>query len=370
MPLKNDRIAPSINQRASIRLMLPVLLALGMLFTPSHVWSQLAPGSMDVHWSEGARNCATNPPPPLQVHQYNGQTFILRESLCATFEAPFMYLLVGSAKALLIDSGDVADPKLVPLASTVMRLLPGEGASKLPLLVVHTHRHFDHRAGDTQFAQLPNVEIVGFDFESVRRFYNFTDWPNGVAQLNLGDRTVDVIPSPGHNETEISFYDRKTGLFFSGDFLMPARLLVDDAGAYLASAERAAAFVRNRPVSFILGGHIEVNPAGDTFDWESQYHPNEHVLQMTKDDLLALPAALRSFNGLYTVRGKFIMENSIRIFIALAVLVAVVLLALVWILVRFIRRRKRARKLRAEIHDDPASCHAEATAIDEHSDTS
>jgi len=200
-----------------------------------------------------------------------------------------MYLLVGSAKALLIDSGDVADPKLVPLASTVMRLLPGEGASKLPLLVVHTHRHFDHRAGDTQFAQLPNVEIVGFDFESVRRFYNFTDWPNGVAQLNLGDRTVDVIPSPGHNETEISFYDRKTGLFFSGDFLMPARLLVDDAGAYLASAERAAAFVRNRPVSFILGGHIEVNSAGDTFDWESQYHPNEHVLQMTNDDLLALP---------------------------------------------------------------------------------
>lgn len=29
MPLKNDRIAPSINQRASIRLMLPVLLGFG-----------------------------------------------------------------------------------------------------------------------------------------------------------------------------------------------------------------------------------------------------------------------------------------------------------------------------------------------------
>lgn len=44
---------------------------------------------------------------------------------------------------------------------------------------------------------------------------------------------------------------------------------------------------------------------------------------MTKDDVLALPAAIRTFNGFYTVHGRFTLENSIRILIAFGVLVLV-----------------------------------------------
>jgi len=326
------------------RVALFALLALAVSFTSAPAKAQLVPGSMDIHWNEGSANCAKDPQPPLQQHPYNTRTFILRENLCTTFEAPFMYLLVGSTKALLIDSGDIADPNVVPLADTVMRLLPGDGPAKLPLLVVHTHRHLDHRAGDPQFTKFPNTQVVGFDIDSVRSFYKFTDWPNGLAQLDLGDRTVDVIPTPGHSETEVSFYDRSTGLLFTGDFLMPARLLIDDASADVASADRVAAFVKDHPVSYALGGHIEMNSAGNLFPWESQYHPDEHVLQLTKDDVLKLPAAVRSFNGFYTVRGQFTMENTMRILIAFAVLILVAAVALVWALVRFIRRRRRARK--------------------------
>jgi glyoxylase-like metal-dependent hydrolase (beta-lactamase superfamily II) len=322
------------------------LLVLGILVAASSARSQLAPGSIDIHWNEGAKDCKASPQAPLEVHPYNPQTFILRENLCATFEAPFTYLLIGSTRALLIDTGDVADANQMPLAKTVLELLPGDSAAKLPLLVVHTHRHLDHRAGDGQFMHLPNVEVVGFDVDSVRRYYNVANWPNGVVQINLGDRTVDVIPTPGHNETEISFYDRNTGLFFSGDFLLPGRLLIDDAAADLASAERVAAFVKDRPISFVLGGHIELDASGETFPWESQYHPNEHVLQMTKDDLLALPGAIRSFNGFYTISGKFIMINSMRMLVVWAVLAAVVLIALVMMLVLYIRRHRRARQLR------------------------
>ena len=338
-----------IDKRPSSRLALFVLLALAMSLASPPGWSQLVPGSMDIHWNEGSRNCASDPPPPLQEHPYNTRTFILRENLCTTFEAPFMYLLVGSTKALLIDTGDIADPNVIPLADTVMRLLPEEGPAKLPLLVVHTHRHLDHRAGDAQFAHFSNAQVVGFNIDSVRRYYKFTDWPNGLAQVDLGDRTVDVIATPGHNETEVSFYDRSTGLLFTGDFLMPARLLIDDASADVASAERVAAFLKDRPISFVLGGHIEMNSAGDLFPWESQYHPNEHVLQMTKDDVLAMPAVIRSFNGFYTVHGNFTMEDSMRIFIAFAGLVLLVVVAVLWILVRYIRRRRLARKLRTEV---------------------
>jgi hydroxyacylglutathione hydrolase len=318
-------------------------MALAVLLTCASAQAQIVPGSMDVHWSEGAPDCAKSSEPALQVHPYNSRTFILRENLCVTFEAPFMYLLIGSAKTLLIDTGDVADPKQAPLAKTVMQLIPGEGSAKLPLLVVHTHRHLDHRAGDGQFKGLSNVQVVGFDIDSVRRYYNFTAWPNGAAQIDLGDRIVDAIPTPGHNETEVSFYDRNTALFFSGDFLMPARLLVDDKSVYLASAKRVADFVKDRPVSFVLGGHIEMNTEGQTFAWESQYHPHEHVLQMTKGDLLALPEALPSFNGFYTTSGQFVMMNGLRILVAVTIAGVVALIAIVLFLISYIRRRRRAR---------------------------
>ena len=57
---------------------------------------------------------------------------------------------------------------------------------KLPLLVAHTHRHLDHRAGDPQFASLPSVQIVPIDLEGVRTFFGFTNWPSGIGTCGFG----------------------------------------------------------------------------------------------------------------------------------------------------------------------------------------
>lgn len=285
-----------------------------------------------MHWDAGAKDCATHTAPPVQVQAYNPTTYILREDLCATFEAPFLYLLIGSHRAVLIDDGDVADSTTMPLAKTVMGLLP----ANLPLLVVHTHRHLDHRAGDPQFAHRPLVEVVGYDLASVERFYRATDW-----RIDLGGRIIDVIPAPGHNATELVFYDRDTGLLFSGDFLLPGRLLIDDAAAERASASRVAAFARDHPITYVLGGHIELDSAGDTFAFGSQYHPHERALPMTKADLLALPAAVDAFNGFYTTRGSFIMMDQIRVLIAEVIVALVVVGGLVWLIVRWFRARRR-----------------------------
>jgi glyoxylase-like metal-dependent hydrolase (beta-lactamase superfamily II) len=313
------------------------LLAAALCFACAGVArADVVSGDMNLTWSEGAQDCKAHPQPPLQVHRYNAQTYILRENLCSTFEAPFMYLLIGHSRALLIDTGDVADPKQMPLAKTVMALLP----RGLPLLVAHTHRHMDHRAGDPQFAKLPNVRVVGFDIDSVKRFYNFTQWPGGVARIDLGERIVDVLPTPGHNETEVSFYDPNTALFFSGDFLMPGRLLIDDAAADLASAKRVTAFLKDKPVRAVLGGHVEKDAKGELLPWESQYHPNERALPMTKADLLALPAALASFNGFYTQSGGFTMIDSLRILESIGLGASIVIVGLIWLLIRFFRRRR------------------------------
>jgi hydroxyacylglutathione hydrolase len=300
------------------------------------------PGSLPAQWNVGAEDCAAASQPPLQVHAYEPQTFILRQSLCASFEGNFIYLLVGSDKALLIDTGAIADPQKMPLAKTIRELLPNKDDKKLPLLVAHTHRHSDHRAGDPQFASLPSVQIVPFELEGVRTFFGFTDWPNGIAHLDLGDRTVDVIPTPGHNETHLAFYDNKTGILFSGDFLMPARLLIQDAAAYRESALRVVDFLKTRPLTYILGAHIELNTAGHAYRFGSHYHPDEHRLELTKEDLTALPAAFDRFNGFYARYPNYILTNPTHNLVALAVLAVAVLILIVWGVRRLLRRRRRS----------------------------
>ncbi len=160
----------------------------------------------------------------------------------------------------------------MPLAKTILELLPDKDHKKLRLLVAHTHRHSDHRAGDPQFASLPSVQTVPIDLEGVRAFFGFTDWPNGISHLDLGDRIVAVIPTPGHEPTHVAFYDNRTGILFSGDFLLAGRLLIEDAAAYRESALRVVDFLKTRPLIHVLGGHIELNAAGQAYRFGSQYH--------------------------------------------------------------------------------------------------
>jgi glyoxylase-like metal-dependent hydrolase (beta-lactamase superfamily II) len=310
--------------------------------TATQGWSQPVPGTLDVHWNEGASDCSATPQVALQVHTYEPQTFILRQSPCANVEANFLYLLVGSDKALLIDTGAVTDPKEMPLAKTIFELLPDKDHKKLPLLVAHTHRHLDHRAGDPQFASLPSVQIVPIDLEGVRAFFGFTNWPNGIAHLDLGDRTVDVIPTPGHNETHVAFYDSRTGILFSGDFLMPGQLLIEDAAAYHESALRVVDFLKTRPLTHVLGGHIELNTAGQAYQFGSHYHPNEHRLELAREDLTPLPAAFERFNGFYARHPNYLLTNPIHNLVALAIVAITVLILIVWGVRRLWRRHRSA----------------------------
>jgi hydroxyacylglutathione hydrolase len=300
------------------------------LLTATLACSQPMPGSLDVHWNEGASDCSATPQEALQIHQYEPQTFILRQNPCANFEANFIYLLIGSNKALLIDTGAVADPKAMPLAKAILELLPNKDYEKLPLLVAHTHRHLDHRAADPQFASLPSVQVVPIDLEGVQAFFGFNNWPNGIAHLDLGGRIVDVIPTPGHNPTHVAFYDGRTGILFSGDFLLPGRLLIEDAAAYRESALRVIDFLKTRPLTHILGGHIELNAAGRAYRFGSHYHPNEHRVELAKADLTALPAAFERFNGFYARYPNYILTNPIRNLLALVVIAVAVLIFIVW----------------------------------------
>jgi glyoxylase-like metal-dependent hydrolase (beta-lactamase superfamily II) len=302
---------------------------------------------MDVKWDAGAEDCSSSTEPPIQVYKYEPQTFILRQSLCVSFEGNFLYLLVGNQKALLIDTGAVADPVKMPVAKTVLDLLPFRGASRIPLDVVHTHGHTDHRDGDSQFTSLPNVEVAPFDPEGVKKFFGFQDWPNEIGHIDLGDRVVNVIPTPGHHKAHLVFYDNRTGLLFTGDFFLPGRLLIEDTQAAKQSARRVVDYIKTRSVTYVLGAHIEFDADGQPYTWGSHYHPREHSLELTKDDLLKLPDGLEAFNGFYTRSGNLVMMNSIRVLEAEAIGVLAVLTIVGWAIWRLIRSRRRKRRAAA-----------------------
>src|SRR6476659_10071518 len=329
--------AREIFQSTSTSALLSLAIVLSSVASGS---SEPVKGSLPAQWNIGAQDCAATSEPPLQVYTYEPQTFILRQSLCASFEGNFIYLLVGSDKALLIDTGAIADPQKMPLAKTILELLPDKDGKKLPLLVAHTHRHSDHRAGDPQFASLPSVEVVPIDLEGVKAFFRFTNWPNEIAHLDLGDRIVDVIPTPGHNPTHVVFYDNRTGILFSGDFLMPARLLIDDAAAYRESALRVVDFLKTRPLTHILGGHIELDTAGHASRFGSHYHPHQLRLELAREDLTALPAAFDGFNGFYARQPNYILTNTIHNLLLLAIIAVAVLILIVWGVRRLLRRRR------------------------------
>ncbi len=59
------------------------------------------PGVLPKSWATGGPNCLELP--DWQVHEYNTDFFILRESGCSHYEKPFLYLIFGDKRALLYD---------------------------------------------------------------------------------------------------------------------------------------------------------------------------------------------------------------------------------------------------------------------------
>ena len=121
--------------------------------------------NLDVSWIHGSEAAKYNTDPDIQVHAYDEHTYILRQNMAVHYEAPFMFLLFGGSRAVLIDTGATSNPQFFPLRRTVDAIIDGWLASQphagdYGLLVLHTHSHTDHTAADGQFADRPNTVIV------------------------------------------------------------------------------------------------------------------------------------------------------------------------------------------------------------------
>jgi len=254
-------------------------------------------GSLPARWTAAAApDCANTP--PFRAHEYNKSFYIIRQSGCSNFEKPFLYLLFGSAQAMLVDTGARGADVSGIVQDLRQQHSTAQGGAVLPLVVVHSHGHGDHTAGDAALARLPNTRVIEAKPDRVASFFGIQDWPRAQAQYDLGNRILDIVPIPGHEPASIAIYDRRTAILLTGDTLYPGRLYVRDPDAFRDSIDRLAEFAATRDVAHVLGAHIENTrtpyrdyPEGTT------YQPDEHVLELARTDLTELRAALRQMGS-------------------------------------------------------------------------
>jgi glyoxylase-like metal-dependent hydrolase (beta-lactamase superfamily II) len=251
-------------------------------------------GDDDVAWIHGAPG-----EPPIQVHRWDEHTVVLRQGKAVHWEAPFLYLLFGNDRALLLDTGATADAERFPLRRTVDELVDGwlrdHPREGYELVVAHTHSHGDHKAGDPQFAGRPRTTVVGHEVADVRAHFGLGADLDDVSTYDLGGRVLDVVAIPGHHPTSIALFDPWTGFLLTGDSVLRGRLYDVDVPASVASFERLAGFAAARPVRHVMGCHIEMTRTpGRDYPIATRYQPDEPPLPMTPAHLTAVRDAARA----------------------------------------------------------------------------
>ena len=116
------------------------------------------------------------------------------------------FLLTGSEKALLLDSG--------------MKIHNARDLAKeltdLPLVLCNTHCDMDHVGSNDQFDEVwvSPMELVHPKAPHDSRIVHPL-WDGDV--IDLGDRVLEVIALPGHTPGSIALLDCSSGMLFSGD---------------------------------------------------------------------------------------------------------------------------------------------------------
>jgi hydroxyacylglutathione hydrolase len=250
-------------------------------------------GTLPEHWPTGGPNCMEMQ--EYYIHQYNPSFYILRQSGCTDYEKPFLYLMFGTDKAMLWDTGSRNSRVREAVDRLIARWLKENKRESIPLIVMHSHKHGDHIAGDAQFADRPDTTLVKPDLASVKAFFGFQNWPEEVHTFDLGGRPMDLIPIPGHTDDSFALYDRRTGVLLTGDTVYPGRLYVSDLDAFKASIHRLALFTADKPIAQVLGNHIEqtTTPFVD-YPTGTKYQPDEHELALSAGHILELDRALQA----------------------------------------------------------------------------
>lgn len=283
----------------------------GLLAQEDFVRESPAPGNLRFTWIHGSVSAKANTDVRIQVHRYNEHTYILRQNPAIHWEAPFMYLLMGNERAVLLDTGATEEEEFFPLRETVDKVLRrwanAQNVEIPELLVMPLGSDQSQTAALAQFANKPYTTVIAPG--SGERASLVTQ-----QQLDLGGRVLSVIPTPGLDALSITLYDPWSDLLLTGNAFYPGRLVIRDFQAYRNSLDSLVQFMYEESVSYVFGGRIEMtNRPGLDHRLRSNYRPGEHSLQLEPQLLETALQAVNLINGETDIRilDDFILMNGV-----------------------------------------------------------
>jgi len=140
----------------------------------------------------------------------------------------FSYLIEGRDRAILFDIG-YPSANILPVVKSL---------TDKPILAMPSHLHYDHvgnleRFDDIALLDTPQrrAQMKGDIFSPTHAQYlgsaegheiprwKITKWLSENEVIDLGDRTVKIVFTPGHTDESISLWDETNGQFFTGDYI-------------------------------------------------------------------------------------------------------------------------------------------------------
>lgn len=213
--------------------------------------------------------------PWFTVKQIAQNTYAISEY--GHWEKVHSFLLVGDTTTLLIDTGLGID--------NLKRIT--DQLTTLPITVVTTHVHWDHIGSHSQYEEIyvHALEadwlingIKGLPITQIRHdiarditlptpktfqpetFKPFQGTPTKLLQdgdmIDIGNRTIQIIHTPGHSPGHICLYDYETAFLFTGDLLYEGTIFAFYPSTNPVDLVRSLHKITNfSPINQIYGSH-------------------------------------------------------------------------------------------------------------------
>lgn len=215
------------------------------------------------------------------IDRVDENTYIVSEY--RHWEETHCYLLNGKERSLLIDTG----LGICNISEVIKEL------TDKPVTAVATHVHWDHIGGHKYYSDFYAHEAEldwlngGFPqpLETIKEYvvadrcdlpdgYEVSDYeffqgtPTRVLRggecINIGERSIEVLHTPGHAPGHMCFWEREKGYLYTGDLVYKGTLTAwfpsTDPQAYLQSLEKAARLPAKRifPAHHSLDIELEI----------------------------------------------------------------------------------------------------------------
>lgn len=223
------------------------------------------------------------------------------------YQKNYNYLIIGKNSAILFDTGS-GTRNIKPVVSSL---------TKLPITVISSHLHYDHIGSHVQFESIAMIDIeetrqrlkskwfsptyfehIGFMEGVEKPSFKVTEklQPNQV--IDLGERALKVLHTPGHTQESIMLYDEGRNLLFSGDFIYEGELFVflpgSDIDEYHKSTQELLASTTND--TRLLAAHSGTTPSSlPILDHKNLVDLDEALSSIIKENLDAEGFILKTY---------------------------------------------------------------------------